>query len=588
MVIQELDSSHNVVFQWRSLDHFQITDVTHEDLTASMIDAVHPNALQLDSDGNILLSSRALDEVTKINRSTGDIIWRWGGKHNQFTFINDSIGFSHQHGVHRIANGHIAVFDNGNFHTPSFSRAVEYELDENAKSAKLVWQYRHTPDVSSFAMGYVQRLENGNTLISWGATNPSLTEVRPDGTTALELSLPASVVTYRAFRIPGPSTGAVSLVAPTDGAPDIAANALLRWNPMPAAIAYQMQLSTDSAMTHIVADSVVASLTQLRSSGLALDREFWWHVRPVLANGFGGWSDTWTFTTGLTAVVPVAPANGAVNVPSTPMFTWERVGGGPRYHLQVALDTAFTLIVLENTGVFPYGSFGSLDTATTYYWRVRWENATAKGLWSDTWSFRTGALVARLPDIVTLLAPGDASRPEEDTIRFTWLPSEPSIARYHFMLSHDSAFAAAALDTLVADTELAVPKMSLDSARYWWRVSAVNEIGEGSFGPPRSFSIGTSLGVAGAGGIARNAWLRAEYPWAAGAPIAVHYMVPAAGHATLRVIDERGDIVATLIDRHAERGEGAVSFEAHGLPPGPYFIRLATAGGTAVEKIVVR
>jgi hypothetical protein len=60
-IIQELDADKNVVFEWRSWDHFQVTDATHENLTASVIDYEHANALDVDHDGNILLSSRHMD-----------------------------------------------------------------------------------------------------------------------------------------------------------------------------------------------------------------------------------------------------------------------------------------------------------------------------------------------------------------------------------------------------------------------------------------------------------------------------------------------------------------------------------------------
>ena len=38
-------------------------------------------------DGHILLSSRRLSEITKINRQSGKIIWRLGGANNQFKFV---------------------------------------------------------------------------------------------------------------------------------------------------------------------------------------------------------------------------------------------------------------------------------------------------------------------------------------------------------------------------------------------------------------------------------------------------------------------------------------------------------------------
>lgn len=78
LIIHGLDRQKNVVFQWRIWDHFKITDATHENLTAATIDYVHGNALEVDADGNLLLSSRHMDEITKIDRGTGEMPWRMG------------------------------------------------------------------------------------------------------------------------------------------------------------------------------------------------------------------------------------------------------------------------------------------------------------------------------------------------------------------------------------------------------------------------------------------------------------------------------------------------------------------------------
>jgi len=207
LVIQELDQNKDVIFQWRSWDHFQITDATYDiDLTDSIIDYVHGNAIEVDYDDNLLVSSRHLDEVTKINRQTGDIIWRLGGeycKNNQFTFINDPIGFSHQHDIRRLSNGNITVFDNGNLHDPMFSRSVEYQVDEVNKYVQLIADYRHNPQCASWAMGSSRRLENHNTIIGWGTfLATAISEVTIDGTLTLSLSIPDSMLNYRAFKYP--------------------------------------------------------------------------------------------------------------------------------------------------------------------------------------------------------------------------------------------------------------------------------------------------------------------------------------------------------------------------------------------------
>ena len=211
LIIQELDRAKDVVFQWRSWDHFQITDVTSRSVTAPTIDYAHGNAIEKDVDGNLMISSRHMDEITKISREDGHIIWRWGGKNNEFAFVNDTDRFSQQHSIRRLPNGHVMLYDNGNFHVPPYSRAVEYELDETHKVAKLVWQYRTSPVTYGAAMGSVQRLPNGHTVIGWGATSPALTEVTPTGERVQEIALPNGVFSYRAFRQPWPPYIAASL-----------------------------------------------------------------------------------------------------------------------------------------------------------------------------------------------------------------------------------------------------------------------------------------------------------------------------------------------------------------------------------------
>jgi hypothetical protein len=119
-------------------------------------------------------------------------------------FVNDPISFSYQHDAKLLPNGHLTLFDNGNYHVPQFSRAVEYAIDETERTATLVWQYRLQPDVFGRLVGSVQRLPNGNTLICWGATTPSVTEVAADGSIVSDLRFDENVTTYRAFRFEWP------------------------------------------------------------------------------------------------------------------------------------------------------------------------------------------------------------------------------------------------------------------------------------------------------------------------------------------------------------------------------------------------
>lgn len=200
-IVQELDEDKNVVFEWNSADHIDITD-TNQPLDDDIIRYIHCNSVEQDFDGNLLLSNRNLDEITKIDRFSGQIIWRLGGKQSDFQFI-DGVSFSVQHDARRLPNGNISLFDNGNSHSPPRSRGAEYELNEENMTAKLVREYRTTPDTWALAMGSMQKLQNGNVFIGWGrSSKPMLTEFTEGGETVVQINALEGTGSYRAFRFP--------------------------------------------------------------------------------------------------------------------------------------------------------------------------------------------------------------------------------------------------------------------------------------------------------------------------------------------------------------------------------------------------
>ncbi len=208
LIIQELDPSNNVIFQWRSWDFIPITD-SNASLTDPAVDVVHGNGLALDSDGNLLLSSRNLSEITKINLQTGGVIWRLGGKANQFQFVNDE-PFAYQHNIGVLANGDISVFDNhGTQQDPAPSRGIEYKVDEVNKTVTKVWQFQDDPPIFATFMGDTQRMPDGNTFMDWGAPFTgtgyqfiNITEVDPNNNVIFQLAFDQPYVSYRAFRAP--------------------------------------------------------------------------------------------------------------------------------------------------------------------------------------------------------------------------------------------------------------------------------------------------------------------------------------------------------------------------------------------------
>lgn len=205
-IFQEVSPDSQVLFQWNNWQYFQYDDSVY---AFTPTDYAHANTVFVDDDDNWLVSFRGFSQVTKIHRTTGDIIWRLGGLDSDFTFINDPFdGPCGQHTPSRLSNGHILIFDNGRDCLPEISngrgdntRVVEYALDEDAMTAELVWSYDR-PGATSRSQGSAQRLDNGNTVIGWG-DGPSLltTEVSPSGEVVFEVEARPATGTVSSYRV---------------------------------------------------------------------------------------------------------------------------------------------------------------------------------------------------------------------------------------------------------------------------------------------------------------------------------------------------------------------------------------------------
>lgn len=165
--IQHLDKSGTLLFKWSPFDHFEITDGEQADRKGPSVNWTHGNAIDFDGDGNLLVSFRNLNEITKIDALTGAVIWRFGGRRNQFAFVNASTpAFLGQHSVRSAGAGQLIFLDNvGN---PHESRAEMYTLDGASKSATLARDFDSTPAVVTQIGGSVQRFPGGRTLVSFG------------------------------------------------------------------------------------------------------------------------------------------------------------------------------------------------------------------------------------------------------------------------------------------------------------------------------------------------------------------------------------------------------------------------------------
>ena len=197
-IFQEIDlATGRLLLEWHSLDHVPLQD-SYAPVEANW-DFFHINSVDLDGDGNLLISSRSMQTIYKLDR-TGRILWRLGGKHSDFE-LGPGANFAWQHHARRQPDGTLTVFDNGA--TPAVekrSRGLILDLDEQAMTATLLHQYTH-PKVLAGSQGSVQLLANGNVFVGWGEI-PRVSEFRRSGQMVFDAELGAKYQSYRAFRLP--------------------------------------------------------------------------------------------------------------------------------------------------------------------------------------------------------------------------------------------------------------------------------------------------------------------------------------------------------------------------------------------------
>jgi hypothetical protein len=202
---QEIDVENNeLLFEWSAVDHFKPQDsfsVYNDQLdeeTKSGWDWFHINSIEKDKDGNYMISSRNLHVISLVSKDDGKPIWTMGGRNNEFKDLSNghALNFAWQHNP-RFTNkeqNQITLFDNHVLDTGDcnpkhgcVTRAMQLQIDQQKKTARLANEWFHPQKINAGAMGGVQTLPSGNIMVGWGHA-ASITEFTQDGRVALDFS----------------------------------------------------------------------------------------------------------------------------------------------------------------------------------------------------------------------------------------------------------------------------------------------------------------------------------------------------------------------------------------------------------------
>jgi len=223
-VVQEIDlRTGEVLFEWSALEHIAFSETTRRPPTepGELYEWLHLNSIDIDDDGHLLIGARRTNSVFKVNRKTGTIIWRLGGRCDTLDLrpssepIERRLGnrcssfemgpgtdFVAQHDAQRNGDGTVSIFDNGEKSKGyKRSRGIVLSLDEDRFDAKLRRADYNPVHKLSATQGNFQPLANGGFLAGWGNL-PNYTEFDSSGSEVYNATLPDGVNSYRVYKSP--------------------------------------------------------------------------------------------------------------------------------------------------------------------------------------------------------------------------------------------------------------------------------------------------------------------------------------------------------------------------------------------------
>lgn len=224
-VAQEIDlRTGQVIWEWHSLGNIRVPE-TYMPIPRKItrpFDYFHLNSIERDKDGNMLISARHTSALYKVNRLTGKVMWRMGGKESDFR-LGKGFRYAYQHDFRRHANGTYSIFENGAAGGPlpnraKISKGFIFRINEKKKTANLVRQYTLGGRLSP-SQGNTQILPNGNIFVGWGSLK-YCTEFSPTGEVLWDMAYSAVNVTYRCYRDPwsgSPAESAIGVKSEREG-----------------------------------------------------------------------------------------------------------------------------------------------------------------------------------------------------------------------------------------------------------------------------------------------------------------------------------------------------------------------------------
>ncbi len=285
-------------------------------------------------------------------------------------------------------------------------------------------------------------------------------------------------------------------VSPANGAISFSETPALIWNPVLNIDHYQLQISDTNSFAVMLTDATLASgSTEYIPDPPLSSGQFYWRVRAIDAQDVGSpWSVYRWLTVNTSGPTLENPA-ADVSVPGTPTYTWLVKTGAKSYQVEYTYFLDEVGEAIPPFDILTNSYKPSPQVPGRYEWKVRAKDAMDE--WSEWSEARSITIVLPIPSKAVLSSPATGAYVFVNHPTLDWI--EVAYAeKYQLQISKSYTFSPLELDDFIsASTEY---QPSLADGKYYWRVRAINKVGEdpeqvGAWSGYRSFTVNTTAPV---------------------------------------------------------------------------------------------
>lgn len=351
--------------------------------------------------------------------------------------------------------------------------------------------------------------------------------------------------------------------------------ATLEWFPTNGGTLYEIQIALDSNFENKFYDGIAPSNDRFETKLLEYFTKYYWRIRASNDDGSSDWSETWWFITKIQQPILRTPEDKSKNIESPILLSWDELPNADFNELQIATNTNFSSIVVEDS-TLKTNSFLLSDAKdfTTYYWRVRYIISQYKSEWSEVFSFTTSLGIPKL------VYPPNNADSLPIFVMFEW-ENVNGANYYEFVLSTDSLFSKDIVysNDSITQNQTTVSQLRYNQ-RYYWRVRANNVYGNGKWSETWSFKTTQLSSVEKDWPIVRSVKV-APNPFSSTLSF---YFANSNENCNIKIVDALGKIRYEVPTN--EKMKNPLTLDLNYLEIGIYFVIFEFADGNDILKII--